>query len=318
MSSADLSTLAHGGNPKRGFMVDYLGNFGESARAGLPVYRLGGGRGFVWIASLGSGARQSALRFFAADPSQMPHVTGGEPQQGGNDTPSPRVEPPRSAEPPRQDEHAGLTTGTGFFVSAAGHIVTNAHVVEGCSKPLVVAGLAAPSLARVAARDAKNDLALIVSDVKPTSVAKLRIGVKTGESIAAFGYPLTGVLSTSGNFTAGNVSAVAGLEDDTRFIQISAPVQPGNSGGPLLDQSANVVGVVTGKLNALKFAEATQDVPQNVNFAIKTTLLINFLEANGVSYVMGDAGPALAYADLAERGRSMSALIECGEPGLMR
>ncbi|MGI8568125.1 MAG: S1 family peptidase, partial [Methylocella sp.] len=69
--------------------------------------------------------------------------------------------------------------------------------------------------------------------------------------VAAFGFPLAGLLATSGNFTLGNVTAVAGLGDDTRILQISAPVQPGSSGGPLLDYSGNVVGVVEGKLNAI-------------------------------------------------------------------
>jgi hypothetical protein len=90
-----------------------------------------------------------------------------------------------------------------------------------------------------------------------------------------------------------------------------APIQPGNSGGPVLDQSGNVVGVVVGKLDAIKAAAATNDIAQNVNFAIKTTVLTTFLESNGVSYLTGVLGQILQPPDLAERVKSISVLVRC-------
>ncbi|MFX4941208.1 serine protease, partial [Acinetobacter baumannii] len=93
-------------------------------------------------------------------------------------------------------------------------------------------------------------------------IAAVRMGVRLGEGVAVFGYPLSGMLSTSGNFTLGNVTALSGLGDDSRYFQISAPVQPGNSGGPLVDANGNLIGVVTSKLNALKVMVATNgDIP---------------------------------------------------------
>ena len=115
-----------------------------------------------------------------------------------------------------------------------------------------------------------------------TAVPALRPQVRLGESVYVFGFPLTGILATSGNFTTGTVTAVSGLGDDTRLVQISAPVQPGNSGGPLLDKFGNVIGVIVSKLNALNIAATTQDIPQNVNFAIKTAIATNFLDASNV------------------------------------
>ena len=126
-------------------------------------------------------------------------------------------------------------------------------MVEGC-RNVIVSVESDRVTARVVARDPVNDLALLASDLKPKSVAVLRTGVRLGESVAVFGFPLNGLLATSGNFTVGNVTAVAGIGDDTRMVQISAPVQPGNSGGPLLDQAGNVVGTVVAKINAIKFA----------------------------------------------------------------
>jgi serine protease Do len=203
------------------------------------------------------------------------------------------------------------TIGTGFFVSSEGHLITNAHVVEGCSSPKVSSGLASRVSARVLDRDASNDLALIKGDFKSSAPASLRAGVKIGEAIATFGYPLVGLLSTRGNFTMGNISAITGIGDDSRFLQITAPVQQGSSGGPMLDQAGNVVGVVVGKLDALEIAAATKDVPQNVNFALKSSMLMNFLDANGINYATAGAGQSIAYADIADKARAISVLIEC-------
>ena len=231
--------------------------------------------------------------------------------------------PPRQAEPkpslppekkkpegensgPSESQNRG-SSGTGFFVSAEGHVVTNSHVVEGCSNIQLISGLSA----RVLARDTANDLALLKGDLKPGRAATLRVGVKIGEGIGAFGYPLVGLLSTSGNFTVGNISAVTGLGDDSRYLQISAPIQPGNSGGPVLDQSGNVVGVVVSKLDVIKIAAAIDDVPQNVNFAIKSTVLTNFLDASGISYSTAGPQQSLQPADLAELAKSISVLIRC-------
>ncbi len=133
-----------------------------------------------------------------------------------------------------------------------------------------------------------------------------------GEPVEAFGYPLADVLARSGNFTLGNVSALVGIDDDSRYLQISAPVQPGNSGGPLLDQSGNLVGVVSAKLNALKMMLATNgDIPQNVNFAIKSSIVTSFMEANSVAYATGAATQPMAPADLADQAKAMSVFIEC-------
>ena len=142
--------------------------------------------------------------------------------------------------------------------------------------------------------------------------AAFRTSIRLGEAVEAFGYPLTELLAKSGNFTLGNVSALVGLGEDSRYLQISAPVQPGNSGGPLLDQNGNVVGVVSAKLNALKLMLVTNgDIPQNVNFAIRASIVTSFLDANSVSYATGSATKPMQPADLADQAKAMSAFIEC-------
>jgi serine protease Do len=223
--------------------------------------------------------------------------------------PLPATPPSAPAEP---EDKSSL--GTGFFVSSEGHIVTNSHVVKDCSSVQVTFGLAPKVAGRIMAHDAANDLALIKIEMHPTAFASLRSGVRLGEGVAAFGFPLAGLLATSGNFTLGNVTAVAGLGDDTRILQISAPVQPGNSGGPLLDYSGNVVGVVEGKLNAITVFTVTNDLAQNVNFAIKANVVANFLDASSVAYTSGSlSSTALQPSEIAERAKSLAVMIECNK-----
>jgi S1-C subfamily serine protease/Holliday junction resolvasome RuvABC ATP-dependent DNA helicase subunit len=200
----------------------------------------------------------------------------------------------------------GLSNGTGFFVTADGYVVTNAHVVEGCEDPKVVCGSAGLVPAQVLARDAANDLALLKVEAESEHVAALRTGVRIGDEIALFGYPLQGMLSAGGNFTVGNVSALAGLKNDSRHIQISAPVQPGNSGGPVIDQCGNVIGVVVSYLGAHNKGSA-----QNVNFAINMNVLAAFLDSHGVTYSTVASEHPLQKFELAEKARSISVLILC-------
>ena len=100
----------------------------------------------------------------------------------------------------------------------------------------------------------------------------------------ALGYPLFGLLASTANLSVGNVSALAGLGDDSRYLQISAPVQPGNSGGPLLDASGHLIGIVTSKLDAARIFRFFGDIPQNVNFALKAEVARTFLDSKGIVY----------------------------------
>lgn len=224
LSRSDLNVLAHGGAPHAGILVDLLGDFHRSARMNLPVYKVAGGKGFVWAASFDQQGTGN-LRFFAMDPYLLaahappsPPVAAAEPKEP---TPGTSTQRPETRE----------STGTGFIVSMGGFAVTNAHVVEGCSTVQVTPSLSRQEAASVIARDTANDLALLKTAAKASMPASLRSGVRVGESVSVFGFPLSGILATGGNFTTGTVAAAAGLGDDTRYLQITAPVQPGNSGG---------------------------------------------------------------------------------------
>lgn len=305
LDSQSLAELSEGRSVSKGMLFDFLGNFGHSASAGFPVYQLGGSAGYVWGAHFDESGR-GALRMTAIDASQFAHpsvVARGSPTDA-----QPRNAPaPAPAPAPKVD----LSSGSGFFVSNEGHVLTNNHVIEDCASITVFMEQAEPVEGRPIARDAVNDLALLSTALAPPRVASPRSGLRLGESLAAFGYPHADILATSGNFTQGNVTALAGVGDDSRYVQISAPVQAGNSGGPLLDQKGNLVGVVSSKLNALKIAQASGDLVQNVNFALKASIVANFLDTNRIKYVAGSAISILKSEDLADQARSMSVFILC-------
>jgi S1-C subfamily serine protease len=170
--------------------------------------------------------------------------------------------------------------GTGFYVSDAGYIITNEHVAGDCTSIKTQNGTSV----KIINSDKELDLSLLRAvGVKPISTPSFRSGdPELGEQAIVFGFPLPDILSASGNLTTGSVSATSGIRDDTRHVQISAPIQPGNSGGPLLDQYGNIIGVVDAKLDAAKVAETTGDIAQNVNFAIKGREVVDFLRRNNV------------------------------------
>jgi S1-C subfamily serine protease len=204
--------------------------------------------------------------------------------------------------------------GTGFVVSAEGQILSNNHVVAGCrtlttrdGKPL-----------QVLSRNVDSDLALLQTKWwqeanRPVAVFRTGPAPKLGDAVVAFGFPLPGVLSSEGNVSTGILSATSGLGNDVRFIQISAPVQPGNSGGPLFDSSGHVIGVVVAKLDAVKIAQATGDIPQNVNFAVQWSAVRAFLDEANVPYQKEASLRATPTRNIAAAAERIAVTIECTE-----
>ena len=119
------------------------------------------------------------------------------------------------------------------------------------------------------------------------------------------------LLSSDLNVTTGVVSALAGLGNNSSLIQVTAPIQPGNSGGPVLDQSGHVVGVVVARLDAIKLAKRTGKLPQNVNFAINEGTARVFLDANNVPYEVEQSDETLSTADIAAKARDFTVRVEC-------
>ena len=199
--------------------------------------------------------------------------------------------------------------GTGFFVSGDGEILTNNHVVAGCRNLTIKEGRPV----QIVSRDPASDLALVKADIKPDQIAVFRSGPapRIGDTVVTFGFPLPGILSSEGNVSTGVLSATTGLQNDIRFVQISAPVQPGNSGGPVFDTSGHVIGVVVAKLDALRVAQFTGDVPQNVNFAVHWSEVRALLDEQGVKYKKLPSQQAISTRAIAKIGAEVSVTLDC-------
>lgn len=171
-----------------------------------------------------------------------------------------------------------IGSGSGVFVTDDGMILTAAHVVL-AGKGIVVKTKKGLEIAKVISTDSANDVALLKIDGQ-YSPAPLRASkeVKLGEAVFTIGFPNVDVQGFNPKLTKGDVNSLTGLKDDPREWQISVPVQPGNSGGPLFDQYGNVVGLVVAKLNTINMAQSTGDLPQNVNYAVKNAYAMPMLE----------------------------------------
>lgn len=173
-------------------------------------------------------------------------------------------------------------SGTGFLVTDDGHIATCAHVVEGAVRVRVDYGGKAYE-ARLVALDGERDLCLLqIATGSPTPFLRLAESTATelGQKCFTVGFPQTSILGFSLKFTEGSVSSHRGIGDDPSKFQVSAPVQPGNSGGALVSESGLVLGVIQSKLNAAAVAAVTGDIPQNVNYAVKSDELRELMKKN--------------------------------------
>ena len=208
-----------------------------------------------------------------------------------------------------------VSTGTAFAVTDDGWLLTNAHVVKKCAR-VEIKGVGFSEPPKV---DEINDLAALrVMPDKPLKALNLRKSpVRLGEDIVALGFPLNGLLSESIKVTTGNVNALAGIANDTRYIQISTPIQPGNSGGPIVDKDGLLLGVTTATLSK-DLTDKIDITAQNVNFAIRSSVVEAFLQSQGINYQQLDRSTeatTLSTADLAEKVSPSVFPVACyGQP----
>ncbi len=201
-----------------------------------------------------------------------------------------------------------MTSGTGFFVSQGGHIVTNKHVVKNCTN-LLVSGAVKEQSAKLVGRDADKDLALLKIDSTPSYVAALRSEsqpLELGERVVIVGYP--GEAAKAGNTVTREAEVLnpTGPRGEKQWVEVSDVIEQGNSGGPLLDTSGNVVGIVTAKATIYTYnSDAPDDgVTRNSGMAISLSALREFLDNYRVYYREEDSGnnlSASSVTDMAER-----------------
>ena len=189
---------------------------------------------------------------------------------------------PEVETPTQDDAIISASSGSGFAVSSDGYVITNHHVIDGCQKVVVhTKGKELP--VTIVTYDPQNDLALLKGDFRPKTVFPLSNNrPELLQDIYVAGFPFGDKFSTSVKVTKGIISSLTGLGNNFSNIQIDAALQSGNSGGPILDDLGNVVGVAVSKLDAKYMFEEFGIIPENTNFGIKSSVVRSVLDSNSV------------------------------------
>jgi len=198
-------------------------------------------------------------------------------------------------------------TGTAFFVSDNGLAITNFHVIEGCHRIRIFdpkAGWVKET--QIVAMDKVNDLAILKAEVqsRPLPLAD-RFIFRRGEEVLTLGYPSPGLQGVNQKATFGRINATTGFSDDIRLVQVDVPVQPGNSGGPLLNGKGEVVGVINARLIG--------DY-QNVSYAVKADYLRPLLAHASVSPASPSLSSFSSPTEIVERSESSVVMVLGYEP----
>lgn len=238
----------------------------------------------------------------APQPGPSPDTGGAPPSSGG----APGAEPPMAEAPPR-DPNQMQSSGTGFRVTEDGIAVTNNHVVEGCSR-ITLDG----AEGRIIDVSSQFDIAIVQADLPGRPFLPFSEGMpRLNSDVTVVGYPFFGLLGGL-NVTRGAISSLRGIQGDDSTMQISAPVQPGNSGGPVVDVYGNVVGVVVARLNDEVMLREQGSIGQNVNFAVRGEIAKMMLQRNRVEFTTTtSAGEEIAPVELADKVSAATVLIAC-------
>lgn len=235
---------------------------------------------------------------------------------GATQTKPPENSPGGAAAPaPRKKEDALpqiKSTGTAFVVNRLGNLVTNDHVVAGCGTTYVWSGKKLyPAL--VVATDPVNDIAVVEApDLPVGKFAKFRsVGPQLGEDTMVAGFPYSDLLGANLKTTFGNVTSGIGLENNVSEFQLSAPIQPGNSGGPIVGQSGAVIGVVTATLNDEYMLKSRGQIGQLINFGVRSEVAVVFLKSHRIPIETVSAGKAMSNAQLAVEALDYTFLFVC-------
>ena len=205
-----------------------------------------------------------------------------------------------------------IGSGSGFYINNQGYALTNNHVIDICKQSVAIID-GRETLFRVIATDKTNDVAVLKTDYRSRNYIKINEdGAELGESIIAVGYPLAGRLSDSVKITRGIVSSLSGLNNNIGQIQIDAALQPGNSGGPVLNESGELVGIASAGLNQLLMAKEAKYIPENVNFAVASPIVTNILKNKKIKYSSsGIFSGSYSNTELANLGNKSTIQLFC-------
>jgi S1-C subfamily serine protease len=208
-----------------------------------------------------------------------------------------------SIEEPSEEPPEGNSTGSGFAVNALGYFVTNEHVVSDC-KFIKLRENERFYTGKIISKDKELDLAIVkISASNGTQYVHFATNIRTGDDVVALGFPLGDALGNEIKVTTGNISAMVGLQGDKKTLQFTAPIQPGSSGGPLLNRKGALVGVNSSGLRGADF--------ENINFAVKSIELQKYLSNNKVEFSVSSQSDEISTADIVERGNKYTKQFFC-------
>ena len=211
----------------------------------------------------------------------------------------------------KENTPISASSGTGFFISPEGHIVSNNHVIDACHKVNInYQGEAKP--AKVISRDRANDLALLQVDINPKDIFVIsKNDAMLLEEVYVAGYPFGKSVSSSIKVTKGVVSSLSGLGDNFSNIQIDAALQPGNSGGPIITNEGKVIGVAVAKLDFKQTIKAYGAIPENINFGVKSSVVNSFVKSNNIIINKLNKEKIINKKELAEKIQNATVYLDC-------
>ena len=270
----------------------------NSSTLGNEGYRIfhQGATSFVSIQTVRAEAEMRATEFCARKSKMMKYLretTSKPPHVLGN---FPRIEiifecvdKPSAVASPRPESAPSVSTGTAFVVQNSTTLITAFHVIEGARTIEVTCGAGQQSPALVERIDPANDLALL--KLTAPALAHLELApdnsVVIGQRVFTIGFPVPSLLGTDAKYSDGAISSLSGLFGAANLLQVTVPIQPGNSGGPLVDESGRVVAVITSTAAVQGFLRRTGSLPQNINWAVRSEYVRLLL--SGILFQQGNA-----------------------------
>ena len=219
----------------------------------------------------------------------------------------------QNAKAPLVPDRRLASLGTGFFVSAEGHLLTNNHVIDECAVLTVEATNGESARAELLGADRRFDLAVVKTSLPPPATAAFRppAPLSVGARADLVGYPTQGVAPITPFFTKGDVLELAGRQPDPARFMIKGDVRGGNSGGPVLDQTGSVIGVIFAESNTPKIYKETGHVVKDVGFAVRNAVVLDFLGRHGVAWRTASGGASLTRDEVFDAAKPFVARIGC-------
>lgn len=289
----------------------FAGNHKDGLAEGLGAYFYSDGAKFIGL--YGDDVRNGPGTLYFADGTNKAGIwKDGEMQSSdnaiaGNDSDDSNNAPVPDAS---SDAVVSASSGSGFAVSNDGFIVTNHHVIDSCQEVYIHhEGQKYP--ATTVTYDPNNDLALLKADFAPAEVLPLAdTPPELLQDIYVAGYPFGMGISSTVKVTKGIISSLTGVGNNFSEVQIDAALQSGNSGGPIVDEAGNVIGVAVAKLDVRYALDNFGAIPENTNFGIKSSVVRSILDSNTVNRPAANA-TAVSKTDLGRKISRGTFYISC-------